>query len=112
MVIGGTDIPEDFPLPIPDYEEVMGVVTQSDDSGAYSSVILSFDPGDLDDVADLYEDFFNDQDWEVSRTNSSSDGSTFTMINGTSEEENASAVIAHEEGEDLATLSLTYATNG
>ena len=111
IVIGGNEIPEGFPLPIPDYEEVMGVTTQNDDSGTYSSVILSFDPGDLDDVADLYEDYFDDQNWEVSRTNSSSEGSTFTMISGTSEAENASAVIAYDEGEDLATLSLTYATN-
>ncbi len=111
VVIGGNEIPEDFPLPIPDYEEVSGVITQNDDGGTYSQVILSFDPEDLDDVADLYEGFFNDQDWDVSRTNSSAEGSTFTMISGTSDEVNASAIIAYDEGEDFATLSLSYATN-
>jgi hypothetical protein len=110
--IGGNDIPDDFPLPVPDYEEISGVVTQSEGSTSYTQVILSFDPDDFDDVADLYEDFFNDEGWEVTRTNSSGDGQSLAIISGTNEEVNASAVIAYSDDDEVASLSLSYGTDG
>ena len=108
--IGGDQILDDFPLPLPDYEEVAGVITQTDGGTTYTQVILGFDPDAIDEVADLYEDFFNDQGWDVSRTDSSSDGTTLVIINGTADEVDATALIGFGEDNDAASLTLSYGT--
>jgi hypothetical protein len=108
--IGGTEIPDDFLLPIPDQREVLGVVIQTGEY-ASSTVTLSFDPDDFDDVAALYEDFFNDQGWEVSRTDSSGDGNRLVILSGTSDELTASAIIGYNDDDDVATLTAQYGNN-
>lgn len=107
MSIGGTEIPDDFLLPLPDYDEVGSVISQTGDS-AYTQVYVSFDPDDFAEVVVLYEDFFNDGDWEVSRFDSSGDGVKNVLISGTKDGMTASAVISYAEGEDVATLSVQY----
>ena len=110
MSIGGTEIPDDFRLPLPDYDEVVGVITQTGDF-ASSMVTLSFDPDDFDDVAELYEDFFNEEGWELSRTDSSSDGDRMVIIYASKDEISASAIVGHNDGEDLATVIAQYGNN-
>ena len=110
MSIGGTEIPDDFPLPLPDYEEVVGVITQTGDF-ASSMVTLSFDPNDFEEVAELYEDFFNDADWELSRTDSTTDGDRMVIIYASKDEVSASAIVGYNEGEDFATVIAQYGNN-
>lgn len=107
--IGGTDIPSDFPLPIPDYEEVSGVITSSQEGTESTQIILSFDPDDIDEVADLYEEFFNDQGWETTRTDTTSGDIRNLWIGGISGGIDAAAVIGYTDGGDVATLTLLYA---
>jgi hypothetical protein len=110
MSIGGTEIPDDFPLPLPDYDEVVGVVTQTGDI-ASSMVTLSFDPNDFDDVAELYQGFFNDAGWELSRTDSTTDGDRMVIIYASKDEVSASAIVGYNEGEDFATVIAQYGNN-
>jgi len=107
---GNTEIPADFLLPIPNYEEVGGVITTTGEF-ASTQVILSFDPDDFDEVAALYEDFFNDQGWEVSRTESSGEGVRFVSITGSSDELAASVFITYSDGDDVASLTAQYGNN-
>lgn len=108
--IGSTDIPDDFPLPIPDYEEILAVTTQSFEGTESTQAILSFDPDDINQVADLYKDFFDDQGWEVNRLDSSADNVTSIWISGTSDDVDAAAVIGYSDDDDVATLSLSYSS--
>lgn len=107
MSFGGTEIPNDFRLPIPDYEEVVGVATQTGEF-ASSMVTLSFDPDDFDDVAALYEDFFSDEGWEVSRTDSSADGDRMVIFYASKDAVSASAIVGYNEGEETATVIAQY----
>ena len=108
--IGGGDIPADFPLPIPDYEEVAGVVTSDQEGTESTQIILSFDPDDIDEVADLYEGYFNDQGWETTRTDTKSGDIRNLWISGISGGIDAAAAIGYNDGDDVATLTLLYAT--
>jgi hypothetical protein len=110
--IGGTDIPSDFPLPVPDIEEVLGVTSQSSGGAEYTQVILSIDPDDLDEIADLYEGFFEDQGWETSRIDSSSGDARNLWITGTGDGVDAAASLGYSDGDDAATLSLSYSASG
>ncbi len=110
MSIGGTEIPDDFPLPLPDYEEVVGVVTQTGEF-ASSMVTLTFDPDDFDDVAGLYGDFFSDDGWEVSRTDSNADGDRMVIFYASKDAVSASAIVGHNQGEDTATVIAQYGNN-
>jgi hypothetical protein len=108
--IGGTEIPDDFPLPVPDYEEVVGVVTQTGEF-ASSMVTLSFDPDDFDDVAALYEDFFDEDGWEVSRTESNADGDRMVIFYASKDAVSASAIVGYNDGEETATVIAQYGNN-
>ena len=110
--IGGNEIPDDFPLPIPDYEELAGVVTQSIDGSEPTQIIVSFDPDDIDKVADLYEEFFNDQGWETSRTDASAGDVRNVFVTRTSDDVDAGAAIGYSGDDDVATLSLSYISSG
>lgn len=110
MQIGGGEIPSDFPLPVPDDAAVLSVVSTSGDN-AGAQVSMSFDPGDFDDVAAMYDDFFNDQGWEVSRTNSDSDGSKLVIISGSNDQLTTSVIVAYTDGEEMATLTAQYGNN-
>lgn len=108
--IGGNEIPDDFLLPIPDYEELMGVTTfTGDETGA--SVSLTFDPDDFDEVVELYADFFSDQGWEVGQTDTSSGDQRVVIITGTGDEVSASAILGYTEGDDTANLTANYGSN-
>ena len=108
--IGGGEIPDDFLLPVPDYKELSGVSTFTGEF-AGAMVTLSFDPDDFEDVADLYEEFFNDQGWEVSRTDTSSGDDRIVIISGSSDELTASAIVGYTDGDDVATLTAQYSNN-
>jgi hypothetical protein len=70
---------------------------------------LSFDPDDIDQVAYLYEDFFNDQGWETTRTDATSGDIRNLWISGISGGIDAAAAIGYSDGDDVATLTLLYA---
>jgi len=110
MQIGGGDIPSDFPLPVPEGAEVVSVISTSGET-AGSQVSMTFDPDDFDDVATLYDDFFNEQDWEVSRSNSDSDGIRIVFISGSNDQLTAQVIIGYTDGEEIASLTAQYGNN-
>ncbi len=110
MQIGGGEIPSDFPLPVPEGAEVVSVISTSGET-AGSQVSMTFDPDHFDDVATLYDDFFNEQDWEVSRSNSDSDGIKIVFISGSNDQLTAQVIIGYTDGEEIASLTAQYGNN-
>jgi hypothetical protein len=110
MQIGGGEIPSDFPLPVPDGAEVVSVISTSGETDG-AQVSMTFDPDDFDNVATLYDEFFNEQDWEVSRTNSDSDGIKIVLISGSNDQLTASVIIGYTDGEEIASLTAQYGNN-
>ena len=108
--IGGNEVPDDFLLPIPAYEEISAVSTQTGEYGG-AMLTLTFDSDDFEDVADMYEDYFSDQGWEVSRTDTSTGNDRMVIIYGEGDELSASAIVGFTDGEEVATLTAQYNNN-
>ena len=60
-VIGGGDIPDGFPIPVPGGGEVMAVVQQGSDT----TVSIAYDSSDFGSVKDFYEDWIEGSGAEV-----------------------------------------------
>ncbi|MBK5266226.1 MAG: hypothetical protein JJE47_02220 [Acidimicrobiia bacterium] len=63
--MGGTEVPADFPMPIPDGSEVTFVSTFDTPEGASTSVTVQIDPSDTASVLEMYKTWFADQGMEV-----------------------------------------------
>jgi len=63
--VGGTEVPADFPMPIPDGAEVTNVSTIDTPEGSSTFVTFEIDPGDTADVLEMYKTWFADQGMEV-----------------------------------------------
>jgi hypothetical protein len=105
--IGGNEIPDGFLLPIPDYEEISAVSSQTGEF-AGAMVTVTFDPDEFEDVAEMYEDFFNDQGWEISRTDANTGNDRMVIIYGEGDELSASAIVGYTDGADVATVTAQY----
>ncbi len=70
IVMGGTEIPEGFPMPIPDGAEVTNVSSIETANGASYSVTVEIDPNDTADVLEMYKGWYADQGLEVSSSES------------------------------------------
>ncbi len=74
--VGGTDVPADFPMPLPDTGQVVAVNTvMMGDATAYE-VRVQIDPGDWDAIRDFYEKWMTDQGMDPFRTDEGLLGST------------------------------------
>jgi len=78
----GSELPDDFPLPVPAGFEVGSVFQFDDANGTTFSVVLNGPEQDFDDVATLYEDFLNSEGFEVEKSDISSDGARFAFVSG------------------------------
>lgn len=108
--IGGGEIPDDFLLPIPNYIDVEMVSSQTGDF-AGATVALTFDGDDFEDVISLYEDFFTDEGWEFSRTDTTTGNETMVLIFAESDELGASVIVNYSEGDETGNLNVQYADN-
>lgn len=94
-VIGGGEIPDDFPIPVPGGGEVQAVFEQ----GEESSVQLLFDSSDFDSLKQFYMDWSQDAGDEVSNTFETSNPPSFgvTVVKG----EASYTVSISQVGEDV-----------
>jgi len=60
-ITGGTDVPADFPLPVPDNVEISSVTTFDMPQGKSFGVIFDFDPSRVEEIANLYRDALKSQ---------------------------------------------------
>lgn len=101
MTIGGTELPDGFPIPVPDGFEVSSTSTFTSDDGDQYSAVLIWERGEFDRISDFYEDYFSGLDG-VSRSEFSSDGTTtrswstsdfLTSVNVTQDDREVIAII-------------------
>lgn len=105
MVIGGEDLPDDFPIPAPDGFEVSSTSSFSSDDGTRHSAVLIWDRGEFDRVSDFYEDYFAGMA-DINRSEFSSEGTTtrtwstadfLTSVSVTQDDSEVIAIIQAQE---------------
>lgn len=65
IVIGASEIPDDFPMPIPEGAEVVHVSSIDTSAGSSTSVTVEIDPAETPQVIALYEQWYADQGLET-----------------------------------------------
>jgi len=101
-VIGGGDIPADFPVPVPDGGDVMAVVS----SGGDDSVSMTYPSGDFDSIKAFYENWATGFGDSLS-TFSSTDAASWTVEDG----DKAYSVTVANAGAEVA-LTILVVTTG
>jgi len=105
--IGGTDLPADFPLPLPDKATVTFVTTSEspDGNGMGYLVSVQFPPEGFDDAVSLYEGFLDSHGFETQKTVTDSGGDRNTILIASSDEAEVFISITSYGDYDEASLS-------
>lgn len=105
MVLGGTELPDGFPIPVPDGYEVSSTSSFTSEGVTRYSAVLLWDPDDSDRVSSFYEDYFSGMA-DINRSEFSSDGTTTkswstsdgtTSVNVTKDDREVVAIIQTQE---------------
>ncbi len=94
--LGGTDVPDGFPMPIVSGAEVVDVTSVAIGENTNYEIVLRIDPGELNDILDFYEGWMQDQGMEIIRTE---DG-----VLGSGEGENGALASVTFDGDDEIAL--------
>jgi len=70
----GTDVPTDFPLPVPDNVDISSATTFEMPEGTSYGLIFDFDPSRVDEISNLYRDALESQGLNVEGSGSGTDG--------------------------------------
>ena len=100
--MGGTEIPDGFPMPIPDGSEVTLVSSFDSPNGASYSVTVSIDPDDTAAVLSMYKAWYADQGMDVTSSDS--------MVIGQSDE--TSSLVQIADYGDYSEVVLTWSPTG
>jgi len=87
---GGTDVPADFPLPVPDNVDISSVTTFEMPEGKSFGIIFDFDPSRVDEITNLYKDALSSQGLTVDDSGPGADG---TVIIGSGDALNVIVMI-------------------
>lgn len=63
--VGGSEIPDNFPMPVFEPSTVVGVITTETSAGSAFIVKLEIAPGDADAALAFYEDWFSAEGMEI-----------------------------------------------
>jgi hypothetical protein len=107
----GGELPDDFPFPVPDTYEVGSSSEFTDATGTMFIAVLHAPEEDFDAVKTLYEDFLNEEGFEVAKTDMSSDEGKFVFLVGERSDVQASISMSTEEVANDAAGNLIYETN-
>lgn len=107
----GSDLPDDFPFPLPDVYEVGSSTEFQDAAGMTYSAVIHTPPDDFDAVATMYEDFLNDQGFDVTNQSMGSDTERFVLLDGQRDDATAGIWISIEEVANDADGNLVFETN-
>ena len=97
--MGGTEVPDDFPMPIFQPSEVTHVSTFAAESGSSFGVTLEIDPDDADDALAFYKDWIEGEGLSVMSSND--------MIIGDSDDAVAMAQVSEYGSYSEVVLSWT-----
>lgn len=100
--MGGTEIPEGFPMPIPDGSEVVLVSSLETPNGASYSVTVEIDPNDAADIVSMYEGWYADQGMDVT--------SSASMVIG--ENDSTTSLVQITEFGSYSEVILTWSPTG
>ena len=103
-VIGGGDVPDGFPIPVPDGGTVVSVFTQDADA----IVTLTYPASEYDSLVATYQDFVDGTGGEVSTFTSSNPASITWTVSADSESYNISVT----EGDPDVTVYLVTSSTG
>jgi hypothetical protein len=107
MVIGGGDVPDGFPIPIPDGGQVLSSFSGSSDSGAGSSVLVQYPPGSYDDLVSTFASWIDANTSESGTFNTDTADGKSTQFFGEAADGSAVIVVVTDDGTDvLATLTV------
>lgn len=110
LTIGGSDLPDDFPFPTPDEFNVGSTYSVDQAGETMFNAVLEIPADDFDDVLAMYEDFLDDEGFEVEKSEISAEGSTVIFLSGTSGDADALVTLTKDESETFVTL--TWAPSG
>jgi hypothetical protein len=103
-VIGGGEVPADFPIPVPDGGSVAAVFTQGSDA----TVTLTYPASEYDSLVATYQDFVDGTGGEVNKVTSSSPASVTWNVTV----DNAYYNISVYEGDPDVTVYLVTSSTG
>ena len=104
--MGGGEVPDSLDMPIPDGYEVVGSSTFSGTDQTNTTVTLQYSPSDLDDLVEVYTDYFAGFD-DVFTSQSDSGGSQLWSWATGDNDQTQSVAITVYDGDDFVTVSLT-----
>ena len=107
----GGDLPDDFPFPLPDVYEVGSSFEFDDSSGTTYSAVLHAPEDAFDAIVTLYEDFLNDDGFEVTTSDFSSGGGRFVVMTGDRSDAQAGITMSTEEVANDAAGNLVFETS-
>jgi len=110
LTLGETELPSDFPMPIPPDGKVVSVSTLDSAAGTAYVVSVDFPPDQFDAVVQLYEDFMNKEGFEVSKSVSNEGGTRSAFIIG--DRTDVGAVVSVEEFGDYDEATLSWSPQG
>ncbi len=93
----GQELPEGFPFPIPDGSEVVGSSTWEGPDGVAMQAGLEFSAENFDSVVEFYEDFFEDEGFEITKTTSGSGVDAMVMLLADRADTTASVVVTRTD---------------
>jgi hypothetical protein len=103
-VIGGGEVPADFPIPVPDGGDVAAVFTQGSDA----TVTLTYPASEYDSLVATYQDFVDGTGGEVNTFSSSNPASVTWNVTV----DNAYYNISVTEGDPDVTVYLVSSSTG
>lgn len=109
MEMGSGDLPDGFPFPIPDGCDVAGSSTWEGPDGVSMQAGLEFPPTEFDAVVDFYEEFLEDEGFEITKSVTGTDTDTMVMLLAETPEATAGVVVSRYEGG--ASANLTWGTS-
>lgn len=102
IVIGSSEIPDDFPMPIPEGAEVVNVSSIDTSAGSSTSVTVEIDPAETPAVIALYEQWYADQGLETM--------SSETMV--IADSDSVASLVQITDYGDYAEVILTWSPTG
>lgn len=110
LEMGSGDLPDGFPFPIPDGCDVVGSSSWEGPDGTAMQAGLEFPAEDFDSVVAFYEDFLDDEGFEITKTTSGSGSDAMVMLLAENVEASASVIVSQTDVGCTANLTWTTET--
>ena len=104
------DLPDGFPLPVPDTYDVGGAFTYETDTGTSYSVVIQVSADEFDAMKEMYESWMESEGFTVDTTELGDDTSKVALIFGERDDVSAGASMSLEAVSNDDAGNVTFAT--